>query len=362
MAPERDCSAALAGFVALKRRTKRDTVLQQVTRPIILRTGKPQQITQRMASINMIRKPGLELGFLALLILMAWNTYLAVKHFRQMREVADLTLENSRTQADISGVLKDLTDMETGQRGYLLTGNSSYLQPYIDAKNRVASDFASLRSKLANRPAQERAQETTLESLANSKEAEMERSISLREKGYRHRAFMLVDTNEGMEYMDKARSLLSSLAATENASTAKLDSEKDGRRRKAFGETVVANLCLLAVTALLFLGIRHSRQGLEDQAIRSKEMLAIRDSQLAKLTSALSNQARSKTSVLEENARLLLQNYGGFLPRQGHEYAEQIKETSAQIERLRRDLIGNGDSNGNADSATDENETQECVA
>ena len=304
----------------------------------------------------MIRKPGLEMGFLALLILMAWNTYLVVKHFNRMQEVTELTVESSITQTDIASVLKDLTDMETGQRGYLLTHNPSYLQPYNDAQGRIASDFARLRLRLAHRTEQERAQEFQLESLANAKQAEMERSISLREQGYRHRAFMLVDSNEGMEYMDKARNLLSSLTAGENSSIAKLDAEKDIRRRKAFVDTIVAGFCLLLLTTCLFLSIRYYRQGLEMEATDSKQKLAFRDSQLAKLTSALSNQARFKTSALEENARLLLQNYGGFLPRQGHEYAEQIKETSAQIERLRRDLIGNADSN------IEENATYECVA
>ena len=304
----------------------------------------------------MIRKPGLEVGFLALLMLMAWNTYLVVKHFNQMQKFAELTLESSRTQTDISSVLKDLIDMETGQRGYLLTHNPSYLQPYIDAKGKITADFANLRSRLAHRPEQERTQEFQLESLANSKQAEMERSISLREQGYRHRAFVLVGSNEGMEYMEKARTLLSSLTASENNSIAKLDGEKQVRRRKAFVETSVASFCWLVLTACLFLCIRYYRQGLENEATDSKHKLAIRDSQLAKLTSALSNQARFKTSALEENARLLLQNYGGFLPRQGHEYAEQIKETSAQIERLRRDLIGNADSN------IEEDTTYECVA
>jgi CHASE3 domain sensor protein len=304
----------------------------------------------------MIRKPGLEVGFLALLMLMAWNIYLAVKHFKQMQEVAHLTSESSRTQADISSVLKDFTDMETGQRGYLLTRNPSYLQPYIEAKARITADFASLRLRLAHRPEQERTQELQLESLGNSEQVEMQRSISLREQGYRHRAFMLVDSNEGLEYMDKARNLLSSLTASENSSIAKLDGEKETGRRKAFVETMAANSCLLALTACLFLCIRYSRQGLENEAAYSKQKLAIRDLQLAKLTSALSNQARFETSALEENARLLLQNYGGFLPRQGQEYAEQIKETSAQIERLRRDLIGNADSN------IDEDTTYECVA
>jgi CHASE3 domain sensor protein len=101
-------------------------------------------------------------------------------------------------QTDIAGVLKDLTDMETGQRGYLLTANPAYLQPYIDAKGRIGTDIAALRVRLANWAERERSLESQLESLARSKQAEMERSISLRQQGYRHRAFMLMDSNEGL--------------------------------------------------------------------------------------------------------------------------------------------------------------------
>ena len=36
----------------------------------------------------------------------------------------------------------------------------------------------------------------------------------------------------------------------------------------------------------------------------------------------------------------LLENYGGFLPRQGHEYAEQMKEAAVEMEQLRKDLVG----------------------
>ena len=36
-----------------------------------------------------------------------------------MQKIAVLTTESSAIQAELSGVLKDLTDMETGQRGFL---------------------------------------------------------------------------------------------------------------------------------------------------------------------------------------------------------------------------------------------------
>jgi CHASE3 domain sensor protein len=299
----------------------------------------------------MIRKAALQVGALALLAFMAWNAYLAVNRLKQMQRIAALTLESSMIQADISGILKDLTDMETGQRGYLLTDNPSYLQPYTDAKGRIGTDFAGLRLGLANRAERERSLESQLESLADSKQAEMERTISLRQQGYRHRAFMLVDSNQGMEYMDRARGLLSSLSVAEASNFARLDRERNASVSKALAETIIVNSCLLVLTACLFAVIRYHGQVLEQEAAQSRQALAVRDLQLEKLTFALSHQARSKTSAIEANARLLLENYGGFLPRQGHEYAEQIKEASAEMEQLRQDLVGSPGPNSDEKAA-----------
>lgn len=287
-----------------------------------------------------IRKAALHIGVPALLALMAWNAYLAVNHLKEMQKLAGLTLESSLIQADISCVLKDLTDMETGQRGYLLTADPAYLRPFANAKSRIATDLGRLRVGLANRAERERSLELQLESLATSKQAEMERAIDLRQQGYRHRAFIMVGTNEGMEYMDKARELVSLLSEEEASSFARFDRERNASLSQALKETIVANSCLLALTLCLFGLIHHHGRVLEQEAAGSRRELALRDLQLEKLTSALSNQARSNTSAIETNASLLLQNYGGFLPRQGHEYAEQIREASAQMEQLRQDLVG----------------------
>src|SRR5579864_1693109 len=74
----------------------------------------------------MIRKAALQAGAFALLALMAWNAYLALGHLNQTKKIAELTLADSRMQAEISAVLRDFTDMETGQRGYLLTANAPW--------------------------------------------------------------------------------------------------------------------------------------------------------------------------------------------------------------------------------------------
>ena len=288
----------------------------------------------------MIRKIALRLAVAALLVLMALNAYLAINGLSQIQKSAALTLLSSTIQANISAVLQALTDMETGQRGYLLTGDSDYLFPYTDGKNRIGTDFASLRAGLANRKEQERSIESKLESLAASKQAEMERTISLRQQGYRRRAFNLVDTNEGRDYMDGARKLSSSLSSAESSSFARFDKERTASLSKALSETIIANSCLLVLAACLFGFIRYHGSVLEKEAAESRQALAVRDSELEKLTSALSNQARSKMADIEADARLLLEEYGGFLPRHGHECAEHLRETAAQMEQLRQELLG----------------------
>jgi CHASE3 domain sensor protein len=290
-----------------------------------------------------IRKAALQIAAVVLLILMAFNAHLAIDHLKQIRATAALSLESSAVQAGIARVWQDFTDMETGQRGYLLTDDDAYLQPYTDAKKTIAADFANLRSALATRPQSEQTLENQLESLAASKQAEIERTVALRQQGYRHRAFQLIQTNEGKQYSDQARSLVSSLASMENSRFAALEKERDAGSRQAMSQTIASNLCLLVLTAGLFLLIRFHVRGLELQAARSRQALAKRDSQLEKLISRMSSagdQTRDQIAVIEENTSLLLEKYDGFLPPLGYACAEQIKEAAAQLEQLRKDLIG----------------------
>ena len=299
----------------------------------------------------MIRRAALQIGVPALLAFIAWNAYLAVNHLKRVQTIAALTLESSTIQEELSGVLKDVTDMETAQRGYLLTGDPEYLQPYAGAKGRIETDFVKLRAGLSNRMQSERSLESQLESLATSKQAEMERSITLRQQGYRRRSFKLVDTNEGKGYMDEIRRIASSLSSSESGNFARLDREKTATLKTAFAAIIVSNLILLVLAVCAFGLIRYHGRLLVEEAAQSRNELAVRNLQLERLTAALAGQARSNMVAINMNSRLLLENYGDFLPRQGQAYAEQMKEAAAEMERLRQDLVGTSSSNGNGRAA-----------
>jgi len=65
------------------------------------------------------------------------------------RAVASVSMRWSPAATDVNALLAHLVDQETGERGYLLTGRSSYLQPYRVGERLSARDVATLRRLLA---------------------------------------------------------------------------------------------------------------------------------------------------------------------------------------------------------------------
>jgi hypothetical protein len=124
---------------------------------------------------------------------------------------------------------------------------------------------------------------------------------------------MLVNTNEGKDYMDEIRSAAASLFASESRDFTRIENGKIVAMKEVLAVTMIANSILLVLAAGLFGLFRYHGRLLAQEAAESRQELAHRDSQLAKLVSALSGQARSNITALNTNSRLLLENYGGFL-------------------------------------------------
>src|SRR5260370_19337682 len=135
--------------------------------------------------------------------------------------------------------------------------------------------------------------------------------------------------------MDEGRRIMSARSSAESINFVRFDTEQSVALRKVLSVTIVTNFGLLVLAACLFGLIRYDGRLLAEEAAQSRRILSVRDLQLAKLTSALSGQARFNISALNTNSRLLLENYGGFLPRQGNEYAKPMKKAHTTMERLR---------------------------
>src|ERR1700689_1929110 len=69
----------------------------------------------------------------------------------------DALVEHShQVRIDFSEILSELKDAETGQRGYLLTGDDSYLEPHTKAVAEMQTTLTDLRKLTADNPDQQR--------------------------------------------------------------------------------------------------------------------------------------------------------------------------------------------------------------
>jgi signal transduction histidine kinase len=112
------------------------------------------------------------------------------------------------------GVLAELLNAETGQRGFLLTGREDYLQPFTAAAPAVAGAIAQLRALTADNPAQgERL--TRLDRLAQAKLGELRHAIELRRSSGLDAVIAVVNNDQGKRAMDDIRGVLAQMRAEE---------------------------------------------------------------------------------------------------------------------------------------------------
>ena len=106
-------------------------------------------------------------------------------------------------------------DLETGQRGYLLTRSESYLAPYTAAASRIGAQLAQLRELSADNPDQ-RANMARLEDAVAGKRAEIDRTLSLTKAGRQREALDIVRADGGRQLMDRVRTAVAAVVAEES--------------------------------------------------------------------------------------------------------------------------------------------------
>jgi PAS domain S-box-containing protein len=135
------------------------------------------------------------LVFITILSFQDWNTFgstaLEVDQTRQILQ---------HTESLLSAV----KDAETGQRGFVITGDDQYLDPYNSAVAALPSELSQLRALSANRPTV-RPRIDALEVLVREKLEELNDTILLRRKQGFQAALEVIKTDRGKKTMDEIR-------------------------------------------------------------------------------------------------------------------------------------------------------------
>lgn len=148
----------------------------------------------------------------------------------------------------IANVLSQLADAETGQRGFVITGEDAYLEPYRTGTAATPRLLAELRELTADNPNQQR-RIAEIEPLVDAKFAELRKTIDLRKTAGFEATEKVVASNEGKQYMDGIRRLLTAMDREERdllqQRAAEVEVTASGTRATLLLGTL---LCLLFVT------------------------------------------------------------------------------------------------------------------
>ncbi len=87
-------------------------------------------------------KNNLRIGLGLSLLILFISSLASYTSIRNLIKSADLVSHSNEVMTNLDAVISTLKDAETGQRGYLLTGEKEFLEPYNGAKE-AAMDYLS---------------------------------------------------------------------------------------------------------------------------------------------------------------------------------------------------------------------------
>jgi methyl-accepting chemotaxis protein len=235
-------------------------------------------------------------GFTLAFLLLLGIGMVAYRSINSLTNANQMIIHTNKVLEDIAAVLGLLKDAETGQRGYVITADETFLEPYqtgVAGVPIVLKDLRQLTSDNAHQ--QKRIDEAA--PLIGAKLAELKLTIDTRRKGNFEETVKIVRGGEGKKIMDDLRGILEQMDREERDLLKQRADEVEAASSGAKLTIVFGTLlCLLVVTAAGFL-ITRSLSSQIGSAVRHVE------SSSAELQAAANQQAsgakESSTAMTE---------------------------------------------------------------
>lgn len=192
---------------------------------------------------------GTVVGLIALCVVMLVNALLRYRATQQLLDANRQIEHTLAVEAQLENIGALLRDAETGQRGYLLTGQESYLQPYEVATQQLPAAMQRLGGMVADNPEQVKNVER-LQNLTTSKLAELRNTVERYRQGHPDAARDLIQSNLGKRFMDEIRSTLANMDQIErNLLAQRKQSLKDVEFKEDVGLATGLFIGMLALIA-----------------------------------------------------------------------------------------------------------------
>ena len=201
-----------------------------------------------------------------------WFGITSNRDWVRYRQSTHLIEHTYQVLAATESLRSSIEDAETGQRGYLLTGEQRYLAPYSEALSSIVVSQAKLQGLMTGN-AQQQVRLAALDGATAVKLAELHQTIELRRTSGLAAALEVVRSGEGQQAMDDIRRITSALQEEEHRMLAQRSSEAEAQVVRSRGLGGLNGIAILGLLTLATIAIER------DTRKRARVEEALRDSE-----------------------------------------------------------------------------------
>jgi len=159
-------------------------------------------------------------GFIVVIILFLISIMGVVRQLNAFQnEVAFITSHDMEVDSLAQSIEKDLVDMETGQRGYVVTDDTKYLAPYDSGKQNWKQNYDDLFALIADNPSQQDRLKAIKQNGDDWIQVAGEDVIAMQASGNSEGVKQFFRDDPGKKLMDALRDQLATFRATEKELT-----------------------------------------------------------------------------------------------------------------------------------------------
>jgi signal transduction histidine kinase len=273
-------------------------------------------------------------GFLLLAIISAASIFLVVTS----QSDAELVAHTLQVENKLSALQALARNAESGQRGYLLTGDPNYLDIYRIAADAYMPAIGDLKTATADNPTQQQAL-AALEPIMVQKFDELRGTIRLYERGDGAAALALLRGGSGRALMKNIRETTDRMTEEEER-LLKLRLSKSSRTNfwlLLANLTGTAFMIGLAIISLLTVR-RMAENALRDSEKRGSELQAAVN-ELEAFSYSVSHDLRAPLRAIDAFSRILLKQHALELVPEAREHLQSVRDNTVQMGHLVDDLL-----------------------